>query len=1094
MAPEYCCNEKRTISATKTNLNLMLEMKKQHHVIATVLALFITVCSFSQPSEVMGTGIVDLHYSKIAIGDINNNGNLDVIISGIDGSGTFVTKVYSNNADGTFIDLGANIIALVDGDIALADFNADNYLDIAICGRDALNNKICKIYSNDGDNTFTESSASLQGLYLGSLAWGDYDNDGDLDLLMCGHDGSDSNPRKTFIYENTGNGNFTEVMHNIPGVSRGQATWGDINNDGLLDIAISGLNNSNVRVTEIYTNNGDKTFSSHNANLQKLAFSNQHLIDYDNDGDLDFWISGNNGSSTDGDKIYLYKNTSGNFSLVSAGFTTLWDVAAAWSDYDADGDADLIYMGQDGSTPIVYYYRNDGSDVFTLVDLSIDGITEGEVAWLDYNNDLKQDIVISGSTSGGNKTRLYRNNISTANTEPSTPSALNETIKDYQATLTWTAGNDAETASNGLSYRICLGTSSGNYDIIPPMGDVVSGNSYLAEPGLIKGTSAVIKELTEGVYFWRVQTIDASSETSAFAAESSFAICDPVTLGTDQEICKNSLLELSAGVGTDVVNWYSENNGLIASNTKTIAYPITQNDKIRVEVIKSIGCTARDTVEVTALALPVFALPATDQVCYGETLSYEAGVQDETVKWFAQNGDLLKTGNNVDYQVTENEILKCEITGTNGCIDSAKIVISSLALPQASLGDDYGVCKGASVLLEISSMQMVNWYTLSGLQLAENQQQINISITGDTSIVAEFYNTDNCVNYDTLYMEISEITLVNAGNDTTICFNTSLVLGGNPTADGGTAPYIYTWTNENNLAFSSDENPEVLPTANTFYNLHVSDQGGCEGSDKITVIINPPTTINAGDDVELCYGNSARLGGNPTATGSNYSYTYRWWPETALSDPLDANPIATPLDTTTYRLIVSTYKCSSDTAFVTVNIQPLPQINISENINIGFGGTTTLEASGGVSYEWSPSDGLLNPYMAQTEASPETTTTYVVTVTDENECQSQAAVTVTVKNDLFIPSLFTPNGDGNNDFFKIYGTGIEAINMIIYNRNGNIVFLTSDVNLLLETGWDGTTNGAQQPQGSYMYVISGRFVDGTIITYNNNKGTINILR
>jgi len=674
------------------------------------------------------------------------------------------------------------------------------------------------------------------------------------------------------------------------------------------------------------------------------------------------------------------------------------------------------------------------------------------------------------------------------------PSGLNEIIEGYQATLSWNAGSDTETPANGLSYRICLGTSSGTYELIPPIGNLGTGKSYLAEQGQIKETFAIIKDLPEGDYFWRVQTIDASSESSAFTAENSFAICDPVDLGTDKEICLQSTLELSAGAGTDVVNWYSENNSLIASNTQTLSYTITQTDNIRVEVIKSIGCTARDTIGITALTLPVINLQATDRACYGTTLNYEAGLPDETVKWFAQNGDLLATGNQIDYKLAEAETIKCEITGLNGCIDSAKIAITSLALPQFSLGNDYGVCKGSSTLLEVTGMQTVNWFSLSGTQIATNQEQIEPTITSDSSIVAQFYDANNCVNYDTLNITLSEINLVNAGNDTTICFNTSLILGGNPTADGGTAPYIYTWTDENDLQISTDANFEVSPTANTFYILHVSDQEGCEGSDKINVEINPPSTINIGETIELCYGNSTQLGGDPIASGSLFPYSYRWWPETGLSDPSGANPTATPLDTTSYRLIVNTYECAPDTAYVNVNIIPLPEIIISENVNIGFGGTTTLEASGGTYYEWNPVEGLSNPYIAQTEASPETTTTYVVTVTDENDCHSQAAVTVTVKNDLFIPSLFTPNGDGKNDFFKIYGTGIEAINMIIYNRNGNIVFQTSDVNFLLKTGWDGTTNGAKQPEGSYMYVISGRFIDGTIINYNNNRGTINILR
>ncbi len=1058
--------------------------------ITSAISLIFSIHLNAQPTEVPATGLANLRSSSIANGDINNDGRMDVLIAGINPSGDYQCKVYVNNGNSTFTDLGANIISLVDGDIALADFDSDNYLDVAICGRNDLNDKYTKIYRNNKDNTFTEVPAGMQGLYLGSLAWADYDNDGDLDLLICGQD--EANVRKTIIYENVGNRTFTEVLPNIPGISRGQATWGDINNDGLLDMALSGLNNSNNYITEIYVNNGNKSFAAHNANLQKLAFTEQHFIDYDNDGDLDFWISGSNSSGTD--LIKLYKNNSGNFVEVSTPFNALWNVSASWGDYDADGDADLIYMGLNSTTPTIQYYQNDGSDAFSLVGLSIGGISEGDISWFDFNNDFKLDILVSGTTPGGNKTAVYQNNTATANTAPSAPIGLSAEISGYQANLSWTAGNDIQTPANGLSYHLCIGTSTGNYDILSPASNMATGKSYLTGKGQVKGLSSIIKNLPEGDYFWRVQSIDASDEASAWSSESGFAICNPVNLGSNQEICKQSKLELTAGTVSDVVNWYSENMGLIASNTQNLLHIIGQNDKIRVEVIKPIGCTARDTIEVTALELPVIVLPATSEACYGETIVLTAGLDGETVNWFAQNGTLLMAGKQLDYKVTGNQTIKCEVTTANGCLDSAKVAITYLPFPQASLGADYGVCKYQTTHLQVTGMQKVNWYALPWKLIAANQAQIDINMVSDTNIVAEFFNADNCVNFDTVNISIHQIKWVNAGSDTIICHNTSLTLGGNPSATGGTAPYIYSWTDENNQVFSSESNPVVNPKSNTFYNLQVSDKNACGGSDKITVEINPPSTIDAGNDIELCYGSSANLGGNPTATNSLFPYSYSWWPTNGLYSPNVANPTATPLDTITYRLIVSTYRCAADTDYMTVHVKPLPIITISENINIGFGGSTSLEASGGIYYDWSPSNSLSSANSAQTVASPNETTTYVVIVTAQNECQDQASVTVTVKNDLFIPNLFTPNDDGKNDYFKIYGTGVAEINMIIYNRNGIVVFQTKDVNYLLETGWDGTTKGAKQPQGSYMYVISGRFVDGNPIEYNNNKGTINLMR
>ncbi len=1059
-------------------------MNKKRVLFTVATTLLIAICSYAQPSEVAGTGIADLRNSMVASGDIDNNGTIDLVIAGIDDLGDYTTRVYSNNGNNTFTNLGVSIIALVDGDIALADYNADGYLDIAICGRVKDGVEYSRIYKNNQNNTFSDINAGLQGLVYSSLNWGDYDNDGDVDLLISGKYSSNPVIARTLIYQNNGDDTFTEVEPDIPAVWRGKATWGDINNDGYLDIALSGFGSTNNYITEMYVNNGDGTFNTHNANLTKLAFTEQHFVDYDNDGDFDFWISGRNSTGTN--MVILYNNSLGNFSVSSASFAALWNASATWGDYDADGRPDLIYMGLNNtSDPTSYYYQNNGVNDFSVAEWGLSGTAEGDNAWLDFDNDNKLDFFISGSSSGGNSSILYQNDTTNTNSAPGTPTGLSADIAGYKVTLSWTAPADAQTASAGLSYHLSLGTSTGNYNISAQL------NSFSAEPGNIKGTNAILI-LPEGQYFWRVQAIDPSGEVSAASSEGSFAVCDPISIGEDKEICLNNILEMSVS-SSETVNWYDQNDALIGSG-QDLSYQVTQNGEVRVGITKSIGCTARDTIMVTTLALPAISLPATSEGCEGNTLNFEAGVTDETIEWFAQNGDLLHEGGQLEYVIASNETIKCEVTGTNNCLDSAKVAITALLLPQASLGADFGVCNGQNATLEITGMQTVDWYALPWTEIVTNQEQIEVAVSTDTVIVAEFIGANGCTNRDTINIAANKTILANAGNDTVICYNTNLILGGNPTANDGVAPYIYSWTDENNTTFSSDANPEVNPTTNTFYKLHVTDQNGCEGNDQINVEINPQTTINAGENVDVCYGSSFTIGGEPTAQNSLFQYSYTWWPTTGLDDPDSANPTVTLLDTTTYRLIVSTYLCEPDTDFVTLNAIPLPEITISDNINIGYGGTTLLEADGGISYEWLPTEGLSSPNMAQTDASPEETTIYVVTVTDENECQSQASVTVTVKNDFFIPSLFTPNGDGKNDYFKIYGTGIEVINLIVYNRNGNIVFESNDANFLLETGWDGTSNGAKQPQGSYMYVISGRFVSGSPIDYKNNRGTINLMR
>ncbi|MDY0150795.1 MAG: VCBS repeat-containing protein, partial [Candidatus Cloacimonas sp.] len=113
------------------------------------------------------------------------------------------------------------------------------------------------------NNTFTDINAGLQGVSSSSVAWGDYDNDGDLDILVIGYSGSDYISK---VYCNNGNSSFTDINAGLMGTN-GSASWGDFDNDGDLDILLAGFNFNGVRISKIYRNNGNNSFSDINANL-----------------------------------------------------------------------------------------------------------------------------------------------------------------------------------------------------------------------------------------------------------------------------------------------------------------------------------------------------------------------------------------------------------------------------------------------------------------------------------------------------------------------------------------------------------------------------------------------------------------------------------------------------------------------------------------------------------------------------------------------------------------------------------------------------------------------------------------------------------
>ncbi|MEL6842115.1 MAG: hypothetical protein AAFP02_02785, partial [Bacteroidota bacterium] len=172
--------------------------------------------------------------------------------------------------------------------------------------------------------------------------------------------------------------------------------------------------------------------------------------------------------------------------------------------------------------------------------------------------------------------------------------------------------------------------------------------------------------------------------------------------------------------------------------------------------------------------------------------------------------------------------------------------------------------------------------------------------------------------------------------------------------------------------------------------IAVEDNSPCsyQDYDTVTVIIAPNPPVDAGNDVVLCAGQSAPL----NATGG---VSYSWSPATGLSNPNIANPIASPTTTTTYTAFITDGNgCVwEDSLQITVN--QLPPVDAGLDAILCPGGNVPLQATGAITYVWSPATGLSNPNIANPIATPGDTTTYTVTGTDANGCVNTDQVTIT---------------------------------------------------------------------------------------------------
>jgi len=300
-----------------------------------------------------------------------------------------------------FVHINSGLDSLAYSWAAWGDYDKDGDLDVVLAGQPGSTIPEMKIYRNDS-GSFHDIHANLKGVSYSSAEWGDYDNDNDLDLLVTGLD-SLGNP-VTKIYRND-SGIFTDINANLPAVGDGQATWGDYNNDGRTDILLAGSMKA-----RILRNDGNGQFTDIDAHLVNVESATVAWGDYDNDGQLDALVGGDTGSET---ITKLYHNDHGNFVEDSVGFIGLSSGKALWADLNNDGKPDLLINGNHSYVEGMFeIYQNMGNGQFTLIDNYNFNVDKSSVDVADYDNDGLLDIILTGQIlgcGGTAVTMLYHN-------------------------------------------------------------------------------------------------------------------------------------------------------------------------------------------------------------------------------------------------------------------------------------------------------------------------------------------------------------------------------------------------------------------------------------------------------------------------------------------------------------------------------------------------------------------------------------------------------------------------------------------------------------------------------------------------------------
>jgi len=474
-------------------------------------------------TEVTAANLPGVSDGDIQWGDYDNDGDLDLLLTGpISGVGP-ASRIYRNDGNDTFTELTiASLIGVSESSVAWGDYDNDGDLDILLTGRLlGSSSTVSLIYKNNGNGTFSDqNNISLPGVADGSVAWGDYDNDGNLDFLLTGTEYNSGQIAK--LYRNNGDGTFTSGI-SLTGVNYSSAAWGDYDNDGDLDILITG-NNGSGGITKIYKNLGNGIFEDQSSvGILPVEGSSAAWGDYDNDGNLDILICG---TSAGGRYTRIYRNVGDGTFTQAASLTGVSSGDAAWGDYDNDGDLDVILTGNTSTGEISRIYRNNGNGSFEYQSsIVLSGVSQSTVAFGDYDKDGDLDLILAGYAQGGSYvTKLYRNNAVTPNTLPVSPSNLQTSVQGDTVTFSWNKSTDNETPQDGLHYNLVVGTSPSLSDVVSPMSDTSTGFRRVVRLGNSQTNSWTLNNLPNGTYYWSVQAIDNGFAGSLFSDERSFQI------------------------------------------------------------------------------------------------------------------------------------------------------------------------------------------------------------------------------------------------------------------------------------------------------------------------------------------------------------------------------------------------------------------------------------------------------------------------------------------------------------------------------------------------------------------------------------------
>ncbi|MFC2111556.1 hypothetical protein ACFLQ5_03810, partial [Bacteroidota bacterium] len=516
----------------------------------------------------------------------------------------------------------------------------------------------------------------------------------------------------------------------------------------------------------------------------------------------------------------------------------------------------------------------------------------------------------------------------------------------------------------------CNGGSDGSIDLT-----VTGGNPTYTFNWSNSGSVEDLNGLSAGTY--TVTVTDQNNCDSVLTITLSQPVPVVATISGPSSICNGLSATLTAS-GANTYNW-SPSTGLSGTSGSSVTASPTSSQVYTVIATDLTGC--KDTVQfsLTILTKPVVSVnPSNAAICLGKSVSIIASGAN-TYVWSPSSGLSGITGSSVTASPTVSTNYSIVGTASNGCLDTIQIpvVVNNRPTVTATAASS-GICINDTTSINASGAVSYSWYPAANIS-GTSGNPVSVFPPATTTYHAIGTDANGCK--DTAHIPIT----VNPLPEMIMSPKSSVICKGDTAYISASGAVSYSWTPTANINPTTGVTIASFPPVTTVYTVEGTDINGCKDTAKATINVNqlPVVAISPAIDT-ICVQGSIAL----SVTGG---ISYLWAPAASLSATTGSSVVASPTVTTSY-LVTATdaNSCKNyDTAQIVVLAQPVVTATAASS-GICINDTTTINASGAVSYSWYPATNISSTSTNPVSVFPPATTSYHVIGTDANGCKDTA--------------------------------------------------------------------------------------------------------